>query len=400
MGKPPASAVVDQTLDPLVIASLKEPDGISSARILMIDDQQANIALLERVLCRAGFTNVMGSTHPTEVLALWDSFRPDILLLDLNMPELGGFGVMKLLQPKIGPQSKDYVPILVLTADATSTTKQRALTVGAKDFLTKPFDHAEVVLRVKNMLETRLLHVELKKHNQMLETRVRARTSEIWDAVTQLEQSRRELRMSREETVHRLSIAAEFRDDETARHIQRMSRYCALLARLAGWDIERTELIRVASQMHDLGKIGIPDSILLKPRTLTPDERAVMQTHAEIGHQILADSDSELLRLAASIALTHHERIDGAGYPSGLHGDEIPIEGRLAAIADVYDALTSDRVYRRAFSFVDSIKMMREGRGTQFDPEFLDLFLESMDEVLKVKEGDTEAGRLLHVVAR
>ena len=365
--------------------------GSRAGRILIVDDQETNLDLLVRILEKAGFEEVRTTTDPTQVIELWDSFSPDILLLDLSMPELDGFGVMRQLEPKLDARRGDFVPILVLTADDSPKTKEKALTVGAKDFVTKPFDHTEVVLRVKNLLETRFLHVELKEHNEFLEDRVRERTAEIWEAVNQLEQSRRELHMSREETVRRLSIAAEFRDDETAHHIQRMSRYCALLARLAGWDQERVELLRVASQMHDVGKIGIPDNILLKPRVLTPDERAVMETHAEIGYQILADSDSELLICAASIARTHHERIDGTGYPRNLRGEEIPIEGRLAAIADVYDALTTHRVYRKAYSFIESIGMMRDGKGTQFDADLLDLFLDSIDEFMKVGEAHNDS---------
>lgn len=364
----------------------EDAGGSAPGRILIVDDQDVNVALLVRILRKAGYSDIRTTTDPTQVAGLWDSFSPDILLLDLSMPDLDGFGVMQQLGPRFDARNGDYVPILVLTADDSPKTKKKALTVGAKDFLTKPFDHAEVVLRVKNLLETRFLHVELKQHNEVLEDRVRERTTELWEAVNQLEQSRHELQMSREETVRRLSIAAEFRDNETARHIQRMSEYCARLARLAGWDQEQVELIRVASQMHDVGKIGIPDHILLKPRTLTPPEREVMETHAEIGYQILADSDSELLVFAASIARTHHERVDGTGYPRTLRGDEIPMEGRVAAIADVYDALTTNRVYRKAYSFIDSINMMREGKGTQFDAELLDLFLDSIDEFMKIGE--------------
>jgi putative two-component system response regulator len=361
------------------------PDNAPSGRILIVDDQEANAVLLERVLERAGFTQIVSTQDPTQTLDLWGSFQPDIMLLDLNMPTLDGFEVMQQLVSDLAPGGV-HVPILVLTADDSPAAKQRALTAGAKDFLTKPFDHTEVVLRVKNLLETRSLHLELKQYNQVLEERVRARTSEIWEAVNEIEHSRQKLRLSREETVRRLSIAAEFRDERPDRHIERMSEYCALLARLAGWDPERVEVIRVASQMHDVGKIGIPDSALSKSRMFTQAERTAMQKHAEVGCRILEGSDSALLRLAASIAHTHHERIDGSGYPRGLHGDEIPIEGRVVAIADVYDALTSERPYRKAFSFVDSIKIMREGRGTQFDAHLLDLFLGAIDEFLKIKE--------------
>lgn len=363
---------------------------VASACILIVDDQEANVTLLERLLKRAGFVNLMSTTDPLEVMDLRAKIQPDIVLLDLNMPELDGYQLLQELQPWIDNASGEFLPVLVLTADAAPKAKERALTLGAKDFLTKPFDPSEVVLRVKNLLETRYLHLELKQHNEQLEDRVRARTAEIWEAVNQLEQSQQELRQSREETVHRLSLAAEFRDDETARHIQRMSMYTELLARAAGWDEERAEVIRVASQMHDVGKIGTPDHILLKPRALTPVEREIMEKHAQIGYDILSGSNSTLLQLAATIALTHHERVDGTGYPNGLKGEDIPIEGRMSAIADVYDALSSDRVYRKAFSFIESINMMREARGSHFDPELLDLFLDSMDDVLKIKESHSD----------
>lgn len=367
---------------------------VASACILIVDDQEANVTLLERLLKRAGFVNLMSTTDPLEVMDLRAKIQPDIVLLDLNMPELDGYQLLQELQPWIDNASGEFLPVLVLTADAAPKAKERALTLGAKDFLTKPFDPSEVVLRVKNLLETRYLHLELKQHNEQLEDRVRARTAEIWEAVNQLEQSQQELRQSREETVHRLSLAAEFRDDETARHIQRMSMYTELLARAAGWDEERAEVIRVASQMHDVGKIGTPDHILLKPRALTPVEREIMEKHAQIGYDILSGSNSTLLQLAATIALTHHERVDGTGYPNGLKGEEIPIEGRMAAIADVYDALSSDRVYRKAFSFIESINMIREARSSHFDPELLDLFLDSMDDVLKIKESHSDIKEL------
>jgi putative two-component system response regulator len=214
---------------------------------------------------------------------------------------------------------------------------------------------------------------------------VRDRTGELWNAIARLEQAEQELRLSQEETIQRLSIAAEFRDNETARHIQRMSEYCGLLARLMGEDAETCEEIRVASQMHDVGKIGIPDHILLKPGALSSEERETMQKHCEIGYRILAGSKSELLMRAAYIAYTHHERVDGAGYPRGLSEEQIPVEGRIAAIADVFDALTSNRVYKKAFALGKAFETMREGRGTQFDADLLDLFLGSLDAVLEIK---------------
>ena len=202
-----------------------------------------------------------------------------------------------------------------------------------------------------------------------------ARTTALRETIAQLESSDTELRRLREETIRRLSWAAEFRNQETGEHIVRMSLYCALLARLAGLDTEQAELIRIASPMHDVGKIGIPDRILLKPGHLTAEEREVMEAHAEMGHRILAGSGVELLDLAAEMALTHHERIDGSGYPRGLAGNAIPVEGRICAIADVFDALTSDRVYRQAFQPDEARELMLQGRGTQFDADLLDLFV-------------------------
>ena len=204
--------------------------------------------------------------------------------------------------------------------------------------------------------------------------------------VDRLHMTERELRLTQEAVVERLSIAAEFRDDETARHVQRMSRYTALLATRAGASPERAEQVRIAAVMHDVGKIGIPDSILLKPGKLTPEERRIMEQHSEIGYRILSGSRSELLTLAAQIAWTHHERVDGNGYPRRLAGDDIPPEGRMAAIADVFDALTSNKVYKKASPLPQAIEIMREGRGSHFDADLLDLFLDAMDEVVRIKE--------------
>lgn len=359
---------------------------LKNSRILIVDDQPVNVDLLRKLLTKFGYANLESTSDPREVRRLYDTYRPDLILLDLTMPHMDGFQVLEALDAAGAGQRRDYLPVLVLTADITSQAKEKALSLGAKDFLTKPFDHTEVLLRIKNLLETRHLHVALRQHNETLEEKVKDRTREIWDALRRLEGAQKNLRLSHEETIGRLSIAAEFRDDETAKHIHRMSLYCSLLARAIGWDHEQAELLRVASQMHDVGKIGIPDAILLKRGPLTPGERSTMEEHAQIGYSILSGSKSELLELAATIALTHHERIDGAGYPRRIDGDAIPIEGRIASICDVYDALSSDRVYRKAFPFIKAIEMMRDGRGTQFDPELLDVFFDSMDGVLAIKE--------------
>lgn len=207
------------------------------------------------------------------------------------------------------------------------------------------------------------------------------------ETIARLEDSEEALTNSQEETIMRLSLAVESRDQETGSHIERMGRYCMLMAEKLGWDEKQRELLRIASPLHDVGKIAIPDAVLQKPGALTPDEREIMERHAEIGHQILAGSTSPLLDLAAKIALSHHEHWDGGGYPNGLIGEEIPIEGRIAAIADVFDALTSDRVYRKAMPVERALSIMSEGRGSHFDPELLDVFFNSMAEVLQIRDG-------------
>jgi putative two-component system response regulator len=210
----------------------------------------------------------------------------------------------------------------------------------------------------------------------------------MYDVTTE-KRAQETLRRSHEETVRRLSTAAELRDDETGAHIERVSRYCELIAERLGLDPAFRDELRIASPMHDVGKIGIPDAILLKPGPLTPEERAEMERHAEIGYRVLTGSGAELLELAATIAWTHHERFDGSGYPRGLSGETIPLEGRIAAVADVFDALTSDRVYRKALPYEEAIALLRDGRGSQFDPRVVDAFLEADDEIRAIMRART-----------
>lgn len=352
--------------------------------ILIVDDEPANVQLLERLLAGSGYHRTRSTTDPREAEALFERFEPDLVMLDLHMPDLDGHAVMAQLSAMTAPN--DYLPILVLTADVTPESKRRALVGGAKDFLTKPFDTSEVLARVANLLETRFLHLQLRRHSDSLEEKVRERTAELWNTIVQLEGAQKGLRLAQEETITSLSLAAEFRDEETSRHIEQMSRYCAVIAMAMGYDDAHSEIIRIAAKMHDVGKIGIPDSILLKPGRLTPDEFEIMKGHAQIGHDILGGSTSELATMAAAIAWTHHEKVDGSGYPRGLMAEDITVEGRIAAIADVFDALSTDRVYRKAFSLPEALDIMREGRGVHFDGEILDLFFERLDEILAMKE--------------
>jgi putative two-component system response regulator len=337
-------------------------------RLLIVDDEPANIKLLDRMLRGAGYENVISASDPREVLPLYRVHGADVILLDLNMPHLDGFEVLARLKALNDPL---LPPILVLTAQHGNDHRLRALNEGARDYVTKPFDRAELLARVRNLVEVQRLHVTLRDQNKELEARVHDRT--------------RELRQTRLEIVRRLGRAAEFRDNETGFHILRMSHTSVLLARAVGWDDDQCELLLHASPMHDIGKIGIPDHILLKPGKLDPQEWETMKTHAEIGARILDGSDSALLTLAREIALTHHEKWDGSGYPHGLAGDGIPQVGRITAIADVFDALTSERPYKKAWPLEQAIDYISENRGRHFDPELGDHFLRLLPEVQAIR---------------
>ncbi len=289
--------------------------------------------------------------------ALVRSLEPDLILLDLHMPHLSGFQVMEQIVPEI-PHGV-YLPILVLTGDTDSHRRERALSAGARDFLTKPFESGEVLLRIKNLLETRFFNKELRGHNETLEEKVRERTHELAEAQVEI--------------IRRLAVAAEYRDDITGQHAERVGVLSALLAEELGLPAEQVSLIRRAAPLHDVGKIGIPDSILMKPGRLTPQEFDVMKTHTIIGGRILSGSRYPLLELAETIALTHHERWDGRGYDR-MRGEDIPLVGRIVAVADVFDSLTHERPYKRAFTIDESVDEILRGRGEHFDPNVVDAF--------------------------
>jgi putative two-component system response regulator len=328
-------------------------------RILIVDDEQGNVDVLTRMLKAAGYKSVEGTTDSTQAVPLLHRFRPDLILLDLTMPVMDGFAVLEQLAPLIPGDS--YLPILILTGDIRFEARQRALSSGAKDFLLKPFDMTEVLLRIKNLLETRSLYLLLQEQNQNLEVRVAART--------------RELEEARVEILQRLSDAAEYRDDDTGQHTKRVASIAVAIGRSMGLDHYTLELLRWSSPLHDVGKIGIPDSVLLKPGRLTEEEMEVMKSHTTIGARILMGGQSPLVQMAETIALNHHERWDGSGYPSGLTGEKIPIEARLVAVADVFDALTHARPYRPAWSIEETRKEIERGAGRHFDPEITRIFL-------------------------
>jgi putative two-component system response regulator len=353
-------------------------------RILIVDDEDQIRTLLARLLGAHGYECVTAESAAAG-RRLLKELPVALVLSDVNMPGESGIDFTR----EVLAHFPDTAVVMVTGLD-DRVYADVAIELGAYGYVLKPFKPNELIINVGNALRRRALEIENREHRERLERTVLERTSALRDTIARLESSDAELRRLREETIRRLSWAAEFRNQETGEHIVRVSLYCALLARLAGLGAERVELMRVASPMHDVGKIGIPDRILLKPGLLTAEERKVMEAHAEMGHRILAGSGVELLDLAAELALTHHERIDGRGYPRSLAGDEIPIEGRIAAIADVFDALTSDRVYRQAYQPDEARALMHQGRGTQFDTDLLDLFFGAFDDVLAIRRAAAE----------
>jgi len=349
---------------------------IKNSCILVVDDKPANVLLLEQLLEEEGYENVLSTTDSREVVGLYQNKPIDMILLDIRMPHMNGIEVMQALKEVVG--DNDYLPILVLTAQTDMETRQAALGAGARDFLTKPFQPWEVFQRIHNLLETRYFYYNQRLRADDLEVEVQKRTKEIYE--TQLE------------VVRRLGRAGEYRDNETGAHVVRMSKSCRLLALKAGLGERFAELILQASPMHDVGKIGIPDNILLKPGRLTPEERVIMETHVEIGVDIIGSFDTEMLAMARVIAATHHEKWDGSGYPKGLAQTDIPIEGRIAAICDVFDALTSERPYKDAWPLDKTISFLKENSGSHFDPDLTRMFIEIIPDVtsLRLEHPDEE----------
>lgn len=335
------------------------PADIFKGKILIVDDQKANVVLLERMLASRGYTSIASTMDSRTVCELHKKNHYDLILLDLAMPHMDGFQVINGLKEI---EKGAYLPVLVITAQPDQ--KLRALKAGAKDFIAKPFDLSEVLARVNNMLEVRLLHKQLHHQNDALEDRVRKRTAE--------------LQQSYLETIFTMTRAAEHKDDDTGTHVQRISYYSQAFARLLGQDEVFVDKIFFASPMHDIGKIGIPDHILLKPGGFTSDEWEIMKSHAAMGAKILGESKSLYLQMAADIALNHHERWDGSGYPAGKRGEEIPLAARIMNICDIYDALRSKRPYKHPFDHLKTVGIITQGdvrtQPSHFDPFILDGF--------------------------
>ena len=353
-----------------------------AAKILIVDDQPPNVLLLETILKTAGYINVRSTTDSREVALLYAEIQPDLLLLDLNMPHVDGFELLEQLSML---ERENYIPVLVLTAQTDRSSRLRALQLGAKDFLTKPFEQAEVLMRIRNILEVRLLHKAIAEQNRVLEEKVQERTIELHETQTEI--------------VRRLARAAAYRDGDTRLHVFRMSRFAAHLGRAAGLSEEECDLMLQTTPMHDIGKIGIPDAILLKPEKLTPEEWEIMQTHTTIGADLLSGSQSPLLQMAHTIALTHHENWDGTGYPKGLREENIPLAGRICAICDTFDTLTSERPYKKAWSVEEALAEIDRVSGTQFDSRLVTLFKQIFPEILEIKQQYSDSSDMAELLA-
>ena len=334
---------------------------------MIVDDEATSVRLLKKILNDAGYMNLYTVRDPDKVQSIYQSIQPDLLVLDLHMPHMEGFKIMDQLRT-LGQD--DYLPILVISQERNRVIQFSALEAGAKDFLVKPYDSIEVLLRIRNFLEVRMLHKQIREQNKLLEQRVRERTEELYQ--TQID------------VIQRLSRAVEYRDSETGTHTMRMAQYCYSMSLALEMTPEECELISTASALHDVGKIGIPDRILQKPGKLTPEEWEIMKTHTTIGSELLAGSNSKFLKLGQEIALTHHEKWDGSGYPRGLKKDKIPLAGRICGLCDVFDALTSKRPYKEPWPVDEALKEIKAQAGRHFDPELVEEFFKIMPQIRRI----------------
>jgi putative two-component system response regulator len=352
--------------------------------ILIVDDYPQNVKLLEAYLLPCGYKLVKAASGE-EALTKLEGNKIDLILLDVMMPDIDGFEVTRRIRQD---DKNHFLPIILVTSLRETEDRVRGIEAGCDDFISKPVDKLELLARVRSLLKIKAYNDLRSNYQKELESEVNKRTQE-------LRQASDKLRTASLDTIYRLSMASEYKDQDTGTHIKRMSHYCAAIARRMGLDENTITAILYAAPMHDLGKIGIPDKILAKPGKLDPVEQDIMKLHTIIGAKILSRSDEEFIKLGGTIALSHHEKWDGSGYPNGLKGTAIPISGRIAAIADVFDALTSKRPYKEPISVERSLVIIKSWREIYFDPEIVDIFLGVQDDIFAIKkefpEDDHEA---------
>jgi putative two-component system response regulator len=336
--------------------------------VLMVDDGATNLKVYQKIFERIPDVSCKPYQSPEEALKWCERNEVDLVLVDFNMPDVDGHQFIERFRKMRG---KEMVPVIMITANQDKDVRHRALELGANDFLNKPADPVEFIARARNLLVLRDAQKKLSDRSTWLAGEVRKATAELADR--------------ERETIFQLLRIAEFRDSDTANHIVRIGHLAALLGETIGLKAGDVELLRLAAPMHDIGKVAIPDNILLKPGKLTPEEWVVMKSHAKAGYEILKDSKSKMLRAGAEIALTHHEKYNGSGYPNALKGDGIPLSGRITALVDVFDALTSVRPYKPAWPTSKAQERIQEDAGTHFDPKLVEALFTVMPEVNAIK---------------
>ncbi len=347
-------------------------------RVLIVDDEEINRQLFEAMLASFGHETELAADGREAVSKAGPHI--DLILMDVIMPGMNGYEAVRSI--RANPDTR-HIPVIMITALSEKSDRLRAVEAGANDFISKPIEKLELRVRSTSLLKMKEAQDSIKNYNARLEDEVVRRTTDLRLALERI--SRANL-----DTIQRLVLASQRKDDDTGSHIVRMSNYVAILAGENGLSSNQVHTLKVASTMHDIGKIGIPDSILLKPGKLNPDEWKVMKSHTTMGSEILKGSSSEYLQIGEVIAATHHEQWDGGGYPLGLKRDEIPIEGRITALADVFDALTSARTYRRALNNEKALEMIRKWKGNHFDPKQVDVFFKKLPEIMKIQEEFSE----------
>lgn len=351
--------------------------------VLTVDDSDVNLAVYRGVLGRIPDVEVVARTSPFAALDWAQNNAPDVVVVDYHMPELDGLAFVERFR---GLSESAQALVVMVTGDLEIDIRHRALEMGANDFLTKPIDRIEFTARIRNLLEIAKSRRQLADRAEWLREEVRRATATL---------AAREI-----ETIVRLTRAAESRDDVTGMHVIRVGHICAALARTIGLPEEQCQMLLLAAPMHDIGKVATPDSVLFKPGPLTHEELATMKNHTIAGYEILKDSESAMLQCAAEIALTHHEAFDGSGYPRGLTGTDIPLSGRLCSVADVFDALTSIRPYKLAWSVEKAVNVLDDGSGSHFDPDVIAAFHHSFDEIVSIKHRFSDEGIAVNKLAR
>lgn len=345
-------------------------------RVLVVDDETSNRQLMAEVIEAFGYEAITVASGASALEVLDTSF--DLALLDVLMPEMDGLTLARKIRERSDVRD---IPIIMVTGFASKKCRLEAVEAGANDFVAKPIDTTELRVRMRSLLKMKEAQDGIKQYQAGLEEMVRVRTKALTSTVESLSQARRTTKEAHRETIRCLAMAAEYRNVGVANHIMRMSEYSALIARNLGLSHKEVELVLEASPMHDIGKIGIADAILLKPGKLSPSEWGEMKEHASIGAHILDSSSSDLIQVGSLIAMTHHEKWDGSGYPRGISGTNIPLLGRICAVADVFDALTTARPYKKAFSIKDALTIMCTMRGKHFDMRAFDAFVQEMKDV-------------------